>query len=231
MARRTAAQIRRPGFAAQLAVLLGRDLGRSLKRLDLLLGSLLLLMGTLLLLAFASKKPAADLAAPGLWVGLLLASSLLASSLYEEERAHGFLDALLAGPVAPEALFGAKLLRAWLSLAGLALAGHLLAALLFGAGPPASYLLAGATDLLGSLGLAALAALFGTRAHLPGGTWILTAASMPLAVPLVVACGRITQLLHAGPATGISTWLGLLAAADLLLLVAGLWAAPSLLGP
>ena len=197
------------------------------------LAAWLLQVGTVLLLAFGSARPGPELAAPALWVGLLLASSLLATDLYRAEHTHRVAETLLAGPVRPEALFGAKLVRAVVVLAWIALTGHLLVIFLFGTPLPESWPLTLLTDLLGCIGLAGLAALFGARAGSGrSGDWLLTAAAVPLSVPLVVASARATDLLFGlGPSESLMPWLALQAGFDLLVLTAGLWSAEALLKP
>jgi heme exporter protein B len=82
--------------------------------------------------------------------------------------------------------------------------------------------LAGAL-LLGTIGLAGISSLFGVLAVMPRSREaVLPLLVMPLATPALIAGVKATALATSGQAAGAGSWLGLLAAFDLVLVAAGM---------
>lgn len=181
-----------------------------------------------LLLAFGlSLGPGRTLleaTAPGLlWLAVLFASTLLARRAWEAEAEDGALEGLVLAPVDKSAVFAGKALALSVQLLALEVAVLAMVAVLFGlpvtGNPP---VLAG-TLVLGTIGLASVSSLFGVLAVMPRAREaVLPLLVMPLSTPALIAGVKATALATTGQGGGAASWLGLLAAFDLVLVAAGM---------
>ena len=170
------------------------------------------------------------LAAILFWVVSLLAQTLIFQRLYGLEYSNGIRLALLAAPIAPQAVWLGKFLAglALLALTQIILGPALV--LLLRQSPAGELLPALAGLLLADLGLAAMGALLGAFCAAPdkrAGRGALPAIlSLPLLIPLLLAASRLCQLgltqTPSLPAPEAAPWLGLLAAFDALVIGAAL---------
>jgi len=211
-------------LVAQVAWLVRRELLAESRRPRLVITAFLLALATVALLAFGTARPSPALAPTALWVGMTLASVMAASDLYRSEHQNATLDALLAGPMNPAALFVAKAAVLWFYLVLIATASLASCSLLFGTSIVGSGWLVTAVVLASTAGLSLLASLLGAQMGGSASDLVVALAMMPLAVPLVIAASRATAgLLGPGPQTAPGSWLTFLLAFDLLLGVVGLW--------
>jgi heme exporter protein B len=149
-----------------------------------------------------------------LWIAILLSAVLASRQTYLMEMEDGAMEGLVLSPADRGGLFLGKILAVaaqLLAIEMIVLAG---VAVLFDVtlrspGPLA------AGFLLGTLGLAAVGALFGALGASPGSRpSILPLLVLPLATPVLLAGVRITELSISGGAGETGSWLSLLVAFD-----------------
>ena len=171
-------------------------------------------------LAFGPGPTLLRQTAPGLlWLAVLFSTVLATRRSYEVEGEDGALEGLVLSPLDKAAVFLGKAAAIAVQVLVLAAAAVLLVVLLFDlpvAGDPFTLVAAFA---LGAVGLAATASLFGVVAESPRAReGLFPLLLFPLVTPVLLAGTRATAT--AGTAEAAS-WLGLLAAFDVIFLAAG----------
>ena len=180
----------------------------------------------LLLFGFALGPDARRLtdAAPGLlWLAIVFGSLLSVTRLHQLEIEDGALEELARYPVERYAIYLGK------TLAGLAavlvLGGVLLpvVAILYGIRLDTAWPALVATVLLGGVGLAAVGTFdAGVTVRMAAREVMLPLLMLPIVAPLLLAAVKATTAALAGnPLADLGAWLQLLAAFDLVMLVAG----------
>lgn len=212
-------------FLRAAAAVAGKDL-RIESRGRYAVGAVLPFAATLLIAFGLSLGPGRLLlqrTAPGLlWLAILFAAVLACRRAYESETADGALEGLLLAPVDKAAVYLGKAAAVAAQLFLLEVIVLILVAGLFdvrvlGGNVP----VLAAAFALGTIGLAAVGALFGALdASARAREAVFPLLVLPLAVPVLVAGVKTTQL-ALGDAPGWSSWLGLLVAFDLIVLSAG----------
>ena len=181
----------------------------------------------LLLFGFALGPDSARLAAaaPGLlWLAVVFAGLLAVSRLHLLETDDGALEQLALYPISRRAIYAGKAvggLTVMLLLGVLVLgAVGILFAVDIGAAWPALLL----TVILGALGVAAVGTFYaGITVRLRAREVMLPLLMLPVLAPLLLAAVKATAAALAGDPLGeLGAWLQLLAAFDVLMLVAGL---------
>lgn len=211
------------------ALIAAKDLRLELRSRDLLASGGLFAVTVLVTVSLvlpASGAARRDAAAGVLWISLLFAVLLAVGRATALEHEDHALEGLLLSPAPRESIFLGKL-AANLVVVGLVEVPLITLFLLLlqigpqGAAPAAALLL---TVLLATVGLVTVATLFSVvAAGSRLGTSMLPLLVLPVVLPLVVAAveasrrGLGGQLAGGGQPAG---WLGLLAAFDLLVLVA-----------
>ena len=162
---------------------------------------------------------------PGLlWLGVLLAGLLGLGRTFVLERENDCWEALLVTPGDKSAVYVGKLI------------GNLLLMALVEAVVLGLFVLFMNVDLarampgllavlgLGTLGIAAVGTLFGAMtAHVRARELLFPVLLLPVLVPVLLAIVKATEALLAGdPVAGVSHWMKLLIAADVIYVVAGL---------
>lgn len=182
--------------------------------------------GTVLVAFGLSLGPGRTLlreSAPGLlWLAILFASVLALRQSYRSEEEDGAMEGLVLAPVDKAAVFLGKAAAVVVQLLMIEAVALVLVAALFDVvlmDDPA--VLAGAFAL-GTVGLAAVGSLFGV---LEGSSRAREAVFpllvLPVCTPVLVAGVRATALAAAARGGEAVSWLGLLAAFDLVILGAG----------
>jgi heme exporter protein B len=174
---------------------------------------------TLMMFGFAAGPDAhalRQLAGGFLWIALLLGALLALSESFRHEHTQGALEGLLLLGASPRALFLGKATANALQLAALGTALVPVMAVLCDASParaPALLMVVA----LGSAGLAAPGTLYSAlTSQSRGAQVLLPLLLLPLAVPVLLAATRATSLLLLGDPMGqLGSWLGLLAAFNL----------------
>lgn len=181
----------------------------------------------LLLFGFALGPDSARLAAaaPGfLWLAVVFAGLLAVSRLHLLETDDGALEQLALYPVSRRAIYAGKALGGLgvMLLLGVLVLGAvgILFAVDIGAAWPALLV----TVILGALGVAAVGTFYaGITVRLRAREVMLPLLILPVLAPLLLAAVKATAAALAGDPLGeLGAWLQLLAAFDLLMLVAGL---------
>jgi heme exporter protein CcmB len=157
-----------------------------------------------------------------LWLAVLFAAVLAFRGAYEAEGDDGALEGLLLAPVDMAAVFAGKAAAVMAQLVPLACVLALLTELFFGVGPGGGVPALLATLVLGSAGLAAVGSLFGVLTEAAKAREaVFPLLVLPLTTPVLVAGIRATALIQAGHQPEAASWLGLLAAFDVVFLAAG----------
>jgi heme exporter protein CcmB len=223
------------GFVRQTATLLWKDVVVELRAKELIYACLLFAAVLVLVFAFAflgGERPGAEVSAGALWVTIALAGTLGIGRAFEREREGDTLRALLLAPSSRAALYLAKLTAICLLMVIIEVVAVALIALLFAAPVAAELPLIALLLALGTLGFAAVAALFGAslgRARsrevlLPLLTW-------PLVVPVLIAGTRATAELLGGEARASALfWLKFLLVFDCIFVTLGLWVFEPIVG-
>lgn len=152
-----------------------------------------------------------------LWVGVLLASTLLLQRSFLVETESGAIETVLLAPAPLPALFYGKALANTAQLLVLCAAALPAVLVLFGAavvGPPHLLFV---TLLVGCAGLAAPGTLYAAlTARMQGQQVLLPLLLFPLVVPVVLATVKALNLLLLGdPMEQLGSWIQLLCAFDL----------------
>ena len=181
----------------------------------------------LLLFGFALGPDSARLAAaaPGLlWLAVVFAGLLAVSRLHLLETDDGALEQLALYPVSRRAIYAGKALGglAVMLLLGVLVLGAV--GILFAVDVRAAWPALLLTVILGALGVAAVGTFYaGITVRLRAREVMLPLLMLPVLAPLLLAAVKATAAALAGDPLGeLGAWLQLLAAFDVLMLVAGL---------
>jgi heme exporter protein B len=180
----------------------------------------------LLLFGFALGPDSRRLAeaAPGLlWLAIVFGGLLTVARLHQLEAEDGALEELARYPVERHAIYLGKALA---GLGALVVLGGLLmpvVAILYGIDLAGAWLPLGATLLLGVVGLAAVGTFYaGVTVRMRAREVMLPLLMLPVIAPLLLAAVKATTAALGGDPLGeLGSWLQLLAAFDLVMLVAG----------
>jgi heme exporter protein B len=180
----------------------------------------------LLLFGFALGPDARRLtdAAPGLlWLAIVFGSLLSVTRLHQLEVEDGALDELARYPVERSAIFLGKVLA---GLGALLVLGFVLlpvVAILYGINLGDAWPALVATVLLGAVGLAAVGTFYaGVTVRMAAREVMLPLLMLPVVAPLLLAAVKATTAALLGnPLGDLAAWLQLLAAFDLVMIVAG----------
>jgi heme exporter protein B len=155
-------------------------------------------------------------------MAVLFASVMAARRAYQAEAEDGALEGLLLAPVDKAAVFAGKVTAVVLELFALVVAILALVVILFDLSLGSPLALVGAFAL-GSVGLAAVGGLFGVVAEAARTREaVFPMLVLPLATPVLIAGVRATDLAATGRAGEALSWLGLLAAFDVVFVSLGI---------
>ncbi|MCC6627123.1 MAG: heme exporter protein CcmB [Chloroflexi bacterium] len=180
----------------------------------------------LLLFGFALGPDAARLAAaaPGLlWLAMVFAGLLAVNRLHLLETDDGALEHLAGYPVSRRAIYSGKTLGGFGVMVCLGLLVLGAVGVLFDAGVGGALLPLIVTVVLGSIGIAAVGTFYaGLTVRLRAREVMLPLLMLPVLAPLLLAAVKATASALAGdPFDELGSWLGLLVAFDVIMLVAG----------
>ena len=189
------------------------------------LGTLLPFAATVLIafgFAFGPGRDVLDRVSPGLlWMAVLFSAVIASRRAYQVETEDGALEGLLLAPIDKAAVFLGKAAAVTLELLALVLAVLVLVVLLFDLSVQDPLLMV-AAFVLGVVGLAAVGSLFGVVAESARTREaIFPMLVLPLVAPVLIAGVRATDLAAAGRSSEVLSWLGLLAAFDVVFLSVG----------
>lgn len=180
----------------------------------------------LLLFGFALGPDAQRLtdAAPGLlWLAIVFGSLLSVTRLHQLEVEDGALEELARYPVERYAIYLGKALAGLATVVVLAAVLLPVVAILYGISLGDAWPALVATLLLGSVGLAAVGTFYaGVTVRMAAREVMLPLLMLPVVAPLLLAAVKATTAALAGnPLGDLAAWLQLLAAFDLVMIVAG----------
>lgn len=209
----------------QTAAIAGKDLRIEVRGRHAV-GSLLPFAATVLVAFGFAFGPGHDVlrrTAPGLlWMAILFASVMAARRAYQTETEDGALEGLVLASIDRAAIYLGKAIAVVAELLALEVVVLLLVVVLFDLSIGAPLEVA-AAFALGTIGLAAVGSLFGIVAESARTREaILPMLTLPLATPVLIAGVRATDLAAAGRAGEAASWLGLLAAFDVVFVSAGI---------
>jgi heme exporter protein B len=181
----------------------------------------------LLLFGFALGPDAARLAAaaPGLlWLAVVFAGLLAVNRLHLLETDDGALEQLALYPVSRRAIYAGKALGGFAAMLLLAVLVLAAVGILFAVDIVSAWPALLATVVLGALGVAVVGTFYaGITVRLRAREVMLPLLMLPVLAPLLLAAVKATAAALTGDPFGeLGSWLQLLAAFDLIMLVAGL---------
>ena len=210
----------------QIGLLLWKDVRVEWRARELIYSAIIVLLFSFSFLG--GSPPTVEVMAGVLWVAISLSGMLGISRSFEREREADTLRALLLSPIDRSALYLAKLLSITLLmlLTSVVVVPGLL--LLFGmkVGPQQSWLLFLSLLGLGTLGFAAVAALFGASLGRARVREVLLLLVYPLVVPALLAGARGTYGVLYGTPEALSDavrWIKFLLVFDSMAVILGLW--------
>ena len=212
-------------FLRQAGVIARKDLRIELRGRHAV-GTLLPFAATVLIafgFAFGPGRDILQRTAPGLlWMALLFSAVMASRRAYQTEAEDGALEGLLLAPIDKAAVFLGKACAVTVELFGLIIAVLLLVVVLFDLSLGSPLLLLSAF-VLGAVGLAAVGGLFGVVAESARTREaVFPMLVLPLVAPVLIAGVRATDLAAAGRSIEVVSWLGLLAAFDVVFLSVGI---------
>jgi heme exporter protein B len=212
-------------FLKQTGAVAGKDL-RIEVRGRYALGAVLPFAATLLVSFGLSLGPGRTFlqeTAPGLlWIAVTFAAVLSSRRAYESEAEDGALEGLLLAPVDKAAVFLGKLVSIGAQLLVLEVVVLALTAALFDLSLAGDVWVLAAGFVLGTLGLAAVGALFGALdVSARAREAVFPLLVLPLAAPVLVAGVKTTALATTGQGADAGGWLGLLLAFDVIVVAVG----------
>ena len=211
-----------------IGLLLWKDVVVELRAKELVYATIFFAAVVLLVFCFAflgGPRPTVDVAAGVLWVAITLAGTVGISRAFEREREGDTMRALLLAPVPRSALYLSKLSAISLLMVIVETVALLLVSLLFGI--PIGGILPSLVALLflGTIGFAAVAALFGASlGRARSRDVLLPLLVYPIVVPVLIAGtrGTVALLVGAEPAVA-SFWLKFLLVFDAVFVSLGVW--------
>jgi heme exporter protein B len=212
---------------ASIALAIARkDATAELRGRSALVSMLFFAAVVLLLFGFALGPDAARLAAaaPGLlWLALVLAGLFAMSRLHLLEADDGALEQLALYPVSRRAIYAGKALAGFGLMSALGLVVIAAVGVLFAVDIASAWAPLTLTVVLGAAGIAAVGTFYaGLTVRLRAREVMLPLLMLPVLAPLLLAAVNATTAALAGDPFGeLGSWLQLLAAFDLVMLVAG----------
>jgi heme exporter protein B len=214
--------------ARYTAILLWKDVLVELRAKELIYATIFFAAIVILVFAFSflgGARPPIDVAAGVLWVAIALAGTLGIGRAFEREREGDTLRAILLAPVPRAAVYLSKLVAISLLMLLVETVCTFLLALLFGVDLTGHLGMLVGLLVLGTIGFAAVAALFGAglgRAR--SRDVLLPLLTYPLVIPVLIAGTRGTvAVLHGQEMVLAAYWLKFLLVFDAIFISVGLW--------
>lgn len=219
------------GILRHTVWLLAKDVRVELRARELLLSVALFSIVIVLIFSFAlasGLRPTMEVCAGMLWTATSLAAVIGVSRAFERERENDTLQGMLLLPISPVAIYLSKLLGIFLLITFVQAVVAALLILLFNLHPQSGGALV-AVQLLGGIGVAAVAALFGgSLGRLRSREVLLPIIVYPLSVPVLIAGARGTAALLVGESAEL--WCKLLVVLSTAFIALGVWLFGPLMG-
>ncbi len=219
-------------FVRQAGVIARKDLRIEVRGRHAV-GTLLPFAATVLVafgFAFGPGRDVLQRTAPGLlWMALLFSAVMASRRSYQTETEDGALEGLLLAPIDKAAIFLGKAAAVTVELFALIVAVLALVVVLFDLSLGSPLLMLSAF-VLGVVGLAVVGSMFGVVAESARTREaVFPMLVLPLVAPVLIAGVRATDLAAAGRSSEVVSWLGLLAAFDVVFVSVGVLVFGSLL--
>lgn len=219
-------------FVRQAGVIARKDLRIEVRGRHAV-GTLLPFAATVLVafgFAFGPGRDVLQRTAPGLlWMALLFSAVMASRRSYQTETEDGALEGLLLAPIDKAAIFLGKAAAVTVELFALIVAVLALVVVLFDLSLRSPLLMLSAF-VLGVVGLAVVGSMFGVVAESARTREaVFPMLVLPLVAPVLIAGVRATDLAAAGRSSEVVSWLGLLAAFDVVFVSVGVLVFGSLL--
>lgn len=219
-------------FVRQAGVIARKDLRIEVRGRNAV-GTLLPFAATVLVafgFAFGPGRDVLQRTAPGLlWMALLFSAVMASRRSYQTETEDGALEGLLLAPIDKAAIFLGKAAAVTVELFALIVAVLALVVVLFDLSLGSPLLMLSAF-VLGVVGLAVVGSMFGVVAESARTREaVFPMLVLPLVAPVLIAGVRATDLAAAGRSSEVVSWLGLLAAFDVVFVSVGVLVFGSLL--
>jgi heme exporter protein CcmB len=216
-------------FFRVAVLVLRKDFAIEVKSREIVYTTLLFALSCVLVFSIAFVKqgePLQDAAAGILWIAIEFAGTLALGRTFERERYGETLRALLLAPVPRAAIYVGKMLGILVLLFVAELLLVPLVAMLFQAPLLAEPVLLAALLVLGTVGFAAVGALFAAMlVRARSRDVMLPILLYPITIPVMIAGVRATAaLLQSPPDTAtVTMWIAILAAFDVVFVTLSLW--------
>jgi heme exporter protein CcmB len=216
-------------FVQTALLVLRKDFAIEVKSREILYTTLLFALSCVLVFSIAFVKqgePLEDAAAGILWIAIEFAGTLALGRTFERERYGDTLRALLLAPASRAAIYVGKMLGILLLLAIVELVLVPLVTILFHAPLLAQPALLAALLAVGTIGFAAVGALFAAMlVRARSRDVMLPILLYPITIPVMIGGVRgTTALLQSPPDTAsVMMWVGILAAFDVVFVTLSLW--------
>jgi heme exporter protein CcmB len=213
----------------QALLLLWKDVVVELRAKELVYATVFFAAIVILVFAFCflgENRPPVDVAVGVLWVAIALAGTLGISRAFEREREGDTLRALFLSPAARPALYLSKLFAICLLMLVVEAVCAVVLSLLFQVTLSTHLLHLVGLLAFGTVGFAAVAALFGASlGRARSRDVLLPLLTYPVVVPVLIAGTRGTvALLKADDLAVAAWWLKFLGVFDIIFVTIGLWA-------
>lgn len=213
-------------YARHAWIILWKDIATERRRKETL--NALLFFSVLLLFVFeftlGGDRDRLTAALPGLlWLGFILAGLLALGRSFLIERENDCWEGLLLGPGDKSAIYVGKLAGNLLVMAAVEVIVLALFGVFFNVDVWSALPALVLVGVLGTIGLAAMGTTFAAMtAQVRARELLFPVLLLPLQVPLLLGCVKATEAVLNGDGLGsVLHWVQLLAAADLIYVVAG----------
>jgi heme exporter protein CcmB len=216
-------------FVRTALLVLRKDFAIEVKSREILYTTLLFALSCVLVFSIAFVKqgePLEDAAAGILWIAIEFAGTIALGRTFERERYGETLRALLLAPASRAAIYVGKMLGILLLLAVVELVLVPLVTILFHAPLLAQPALLAALLAAGTIGFAAVGALFGAMlVRARSRDVMLPILLYPITIPVMIAGVRGTAALLQSPpdVASLTMWVGILGAFDVVFVTLSLW--------
>lgn len=214
-----------PGIARAAWIVASKDLTVELRSRSAFLAVLVFAVLGLAVFYFAwdpTAVAAIDLAPGVLYMTFTFAALLGMHRAFGAEQHDRAIDALLTAPIERESIFIGKLVASFVFVGAVLLIAVPAVGLFYNLPFNGSLAMLGLVAVLATVGLVAVGTLFGAMAvNTRLSELLLPMLSLPFFVPVVIASAQASALLVAGrPVATAMPWLRILAAFDLVFIVA-----------
>lgn len=213
-------------FLKKAIVITRKDILSEMRTKEIIFSALLfaLLVIVTFNFAFGGSQESLRLLAPGiLWVTFTFAGVLSLNRAFIPEKEEGCLEGLMVCPISREVIYIGKMLGSLLFMLIIEIIALPVFALLFNLGVFSPQLMI--ITLLATIGFVAVGTLFSALAvNTKAREMVLPILFLPVVVPLIISAVKASEMTLSGePWGGLSSWLQIIVAFDVIFLVVSFW--------